>query len=367
VRILIVKLGAIGDVVHTLPALSLIRRHQPSGYVAWVAERGGPSTLLAENPCLDRLIEIDSRGWRSHWSATKTRAEIGSAIESLRSERFDVALDFQGLLKSAAIGLLSGATRRIGFAYGALREPASGLLLTERVRVDDQQHVIQKNLRLVEHLGIPNDGRVEFPLAISHEDELFSENEISRLGGRIAMVNPGGGWPTKLWRTSDYALIADRLWSAFGLPTIVTFGPGEEQMAREVVQNTRSGAAVALGASLKQLFALARRSSLFIGGDTGPLHLAAAAGAPIVAIYGPTSSVRNGPLGSHGEEPVAERRDLECRIDCYRRRCAHTSCMSIPSEIVWESVVERLTRSGSAFQVPVQRRQIGMVRNDRAG
>jgi ADP-heptose:LPS heptosyltransferase len=267
-----------------------------------------------------------------------------------------VALDFQGLLKSAMIARLSRAPRRIGFSYNALREPASALLLTERVSVDDRSHVIEKNLRLVEYLGIPIDGRLEFPLGISSQDELFSESQISRLGGRIAIVNPGGGWPTKLWSTRDYALLVDRLWSAFGLPTIVTFGPGEEQLAREVVESSKSSAAVALAVTLKQLFALAGRASIFIGADTGPLHLAAAAGSPIVGIYGPTSSVRNGPLGSQGRESVAERRDLECRVDCYRRKCGHTSCMAIPSEVVWQSVVERLAS-----------RQIGVLHNNRAG
>jgi len=367
VKILVIKLGAIGDVVHTLPAVSMIRRHLPASYIAWVAERGGPASLLGDNPCLDRVIEIDSKGWRNRWSEPQTRQAISKVVGMLQSELFDIALDFQGLLKSAVIGKLSRAPRRIGFSIGALREPASAVLLSERVSVDDRQHVIYKNLRLVEHLGIPIEGRLDFPIAVTPEDERFSETEISRLGGRIAMLNPGGGWRTKLWSTKDYALIADRLWSAFGLPTIVTFGPGEEQLARDVVEGTRSNAAVALSVTLKQLFALARRTSIFIGGDTGPLHLAAAAGAPIVGIYGPTSSIRNGPLGRHGREPVVERRDLECRVDCYRRRCGHTSCMAIPSEIVWQSVIERLATGDSGARAPAAGRHIGVVRNDRAG
>jgi len=337
-RILIVKLGSIGDVVHTLPALAALRRAMPTSHLAWAVERGGAAHLLRGNPYLDELIELDLRGWRRSLTKRETRAAIRAAISRLRGEKFDVALDFQGLLKSAMIARLSGAPRRVGFAPHALREPASAWLLTERVEADDDGHIIKKNLRLVEHLGCAIGGEYEFPISLATEDEQFAEEQQAR--GAYAIINPGGGWPTKLWNTAGFAGVADRLREVYGLRSVVTYGPGEEALAQSVVEQAKSGAVVMLPSTLKQFFALSQRAALFIGGDTGPLHLAAAAHAPIVGIYGPTPSLRNGPFAS--EDVVVERFDLDCRVDCYRRSCSHTSCMKIPIEAVWQKVVERL-------------------------
>jgi len=346
-RILIVKLGSIGDVVHTLPALAALRRAVPASRIAWVVERGGAASLLRDHPCLDQLIEVDLRAWRRSLMSRETHGAIREAITQLRTEHFDVALDFQGLLKSAMVAWLARVPRRVGFAREALREPASAWLLTERVKMDDRAHVIRKNLRLVEHLGCSIEGDYEFPLGTSPEDEQFAEEQLAQRSGAVAIINPGGGWPTKLWSLAGFAEIADRLWEAYGLRSVVTYGPGEEALARSVIAETRSGTAVALASTLKQFFALARRAALFIGGDTGPLHLAAAARTPIVGIYGPSAASRNGPFAS--DDVVVERFDLDCRVDCYRRSCSHTSCMKIPVEIVWQGVVQRLARdSGGA-------------------
>ncbi len=339
-RILIVRLGAIGDVVHTLPALAALRRALPDAHLAWAVERGGSSKLLKGNPYLDDLIELDLRGWRKSLSRLETLGAIGEAINRLRRERFDLSLDFQGLFKSAMIPWLGRVPRRIGFARGALREPAGAWLLTERVEADDRDHVIRKNLRLVAHLDIRPADEYEFPIGLEDGDEEFAERRSAQFDGSFAIINPGGGWPTKLWGPEGFAVIADRLWKAYGVRSAVTYGPGEETLAQSVVSQAQTGAAVTLDSTLKQFFALARRAVVFIGGDTGPMHLAAAAGAPIVAIFGPTSSRRNGPFAKN--DLVVERFDLDCRVDCYRRSCSHTSCMKIPVEAVWQEVVKRL-------------------------
>ena len=338
-RILIVKLGAIGDVVHTLPALSALRRERPEAHLAWAVERGGPAKLLQNNPCLDELIEVDTRGWRKNLTSATTRSAISATLERLRQPRFDLALDFQGLLKSAMMARLSGAPRRIGFARTALREPSSAWLLTETVAVDDTAHIIRKNLSLIAHLGFAVTGAYEFPLSLSPADERFADEQIARHGA-VAIINPGGGWPTKLWNTAGFAAIADRLWQVYQLRSVVTYGPGEEVLAQSVAAQSKSGAVTTLASTLKQFFALAQRAQLFIGGDTGPLHLAAAAGAPIVGIYGPTPARRNGPFAT--DDIVIERFDLDCRTDCFRRSCSHTSCMNIPVEAVWQGVVKRM-------------------------
>ena len=344
-RILIVKLGAIGDVVHTLPALAVLRRSLPDAHLAWVVERGGAAKLLRDNPAIDELIEVDTRGWRKDLLGGETRTAIRASLAKLRG--FDLALDFQGLLKSGMMTWLSRAPRRIGFAKEALREPSSAYFLTEQVAVDDDDHIIKKNLSLVAHLGVSVVGAYEFPLGLSSADEEFAEQQL--VDGAVAIINPGGGWPTKLWNVEGFAAIADRLWEAYGWRSVVTYGPGEEALANSVVAASHSGAVEALDSTLKQFFALARHAKLFLGGDTGPLHLAAAAGTPIVGIYGPTPARRNGPFAP--EDVIVERFDLDCRVDCFRRSCSHTSCMKIPVEVVWQQVLKRLRNAECGMRI----------------
>ena len=348
-RILIVKLGAIGDVVHALPALSALRRSMPGAHIAWAVEQGSAAKLLQGCLRLDELIELDLRGWRQSLMNTETQTAIRKAMAGLRNARFDLSLDFQGLLKSAMVARLARVPRRIGFAREALREPASAFMLTERVAVDDSDHVIKKNLKLVEYLGCDISGEYEFPIALSDDDERFAEEQVERFGGRFAILNPGGGWPTKLWGAEGFGAIADRLWEAYAIHSVVTYGPGEEESARSVVERSRSNAAVTLDATLKQFFALARRAKLFVGGDTGPMHIAAAARTPIVAIFGPTESRRNGPFAR--DDIVVERFDLDCRVDCYRRSCSHTSCMNIPVESVWREIEMRLRNAECGMRI----------------
>jgi ADP-heptose:LPS heptosyltransferase len=305
---------------------------------------------LRDNPALDELIEVDTRGWRKDLLGSNTRAAIKTSLSQLRG--FDVALDFQGLLKSGMMTWLARAPRRIGFAKAALREPASTYLLTETVNVDDDDHIIKKNLQLVAHLGVAVNGAYEFPLSISSTEKQFAEQQILKRGGNVAIINPGGGWPTKLWNVAGFAAIADRLWEAYGWRSVVTYGPGEEALANAVVAQARSGAVEGLDSTLKQFFALAQQAKLFLGGDTGPLHLAAAAGTPIVGIYGPTPARRNGPFSP--ADVIVERFDLDCRVDCFRRRCSHTSCMNIPVEAVWQKVEQRLRIADCGLRITTQ-------------
>ena len=339
-RILIVKLGAIGDVVHTLPAVAALRAHLPDAHLAWAVERGGAARLLAGTPVVDEVIELNLRGWRRSLTNLETQVEIRQAMYRLRQQSFDLSLDFQGLLKSAMVARLARVPRRIGFCRAALREPAAAFLMNELVEVDDRQHIIRKHLQLVAHLGVPFPDRYDFPIALEPADEAFADQAAARTNGQYAILNPGGGWPTKLWSPSGFAEIADRLWQEFGIHSFITFGPGEEELAQQVVDASRSGHAERLDSSLKQFLALAARARLFLGGDTGPMHLAAAAGTPIVTIFGPTAARRNGPFAA--TDIVVERFDLDCRTDCYRRSCSHTSCMLIPVDTVWQGVTKRL-------------------------
>jgi heptosyltransferase I len=351
-HILIVKLGSIGDIVHTLPALAAIRRALPRAEISWVVEKRS-AEILRDNPFLKSLIEVDTKALRRWPSSGETLRAPRQQLRRLRASSFDSALDFQGLLKSATIARLSGATRIYGFARESLREPASRFLLTKTVRVPLKTHVIVKNLTLAAQalgISVPTDPyEFEFPITIKAEHEREAEEACLWAGGDYAILNPGGGWPTKLWGAERFGALADRLWSEFGLHSIVTYGPGEHPLAGRVLASTRSGRARAAALSLKGFYALARRSQLYVGGDTGPTHLAVAAGAPVVGLFGPTEWWRNG--SPKVQDICVERNEIDCRTDCHRRACSHWICMDIEVEQVVEAGRERLRRAGSAREV----------------
>jgi ADP-heptose:LPS heptosyltransferase len=251
-----------------------------------------------------------------------------------------VAIDFQGLIKSGLIALASGAVRRIGFEKEDLREPLSRIFLNCQVATSHIRHVIDKNLALAAvAAGLDYiDCQYRFPISVSPADERFAK-EAAAGCDRFAIINPGGGWPTKLWPPERYGQLADWLLREYHMVSLVTYGPGEEALASSVVESSKSGAARSIKSTLKQFVALARRAALFVGGDTGPLHLAAAAGTPVVGIYGPTRPERNGPFSARD---IALGRDLWCRTHCYRRSCWHWECMDIPLSQVQRAVSERL-------------------------
>jgi len=160
---------------------------------------------------------------------------------------------------------------------------------------------------------------------------------------RFAILNPGGGWPTKLWSAERFGTLADELWTHYGLSSLVTYGPGERELAETVLSFSRTGKAHAVSPSLKGFYALAKRASLYVGGDTGPTHLAVAAGAPIAGLFGPTEWWRNG--SPCPEDICIERNDIDCRVDCHRRSCSKWICMDISVEQVLKFAGERLLRA----------------------
>jgi lipopolysaccharide heptosyltransferase I len=352
-RIVIVKLSSIGDVVHTLPAAALLRRSLPDAHISWVVERRA-SAILKDSPAIDELIELDTRTWRANPLSLATAgeardrlAQLGGGAGSNGAARADVAIDFQGLIKSGLVAFASRASRRIGFETSELREKPGRLFLTQQIPTSRLSHVIDKNLELA-RAAITSVGATEsssdsyeFPIAISSGDEQYIDRLVENQPGPFAIINPGGGWPTKLWPPERYAELADWLWSECGLASFVTYGPGEEALARAVASNAKSGFVRADASTLKQFVALARRASLFVGGDTGPLHLAAASRTRIVGLYGPTSPERNGPFDPRD---VTVGRDLWCRADCHRRSCWHWECMDIPVSDVRAAVLKRLAK-----------------------
>ncbi len=348
-RLLIVKLGSIGDIIHTLPVLAAIRRGLSEADISWVVEERS-AEILRGNPMIDNLIEVDTHSMRGRRMIRGMLPSAGRQLKTLRKFKFDLSLDFQGLLKSAMIAKLSGAKRRWGYSRAALREPASRLLLTNAVAVPERTHIIKKGLTLAHgalNVAVPNED-FEFPISTSVEHEAEAEAIIALAGGgRFAVLNPAGGWVTKLWHAEKFGALADRLWEEKGLVSIVATGPKETELAEKVASNSRSGKLILTQPSLKGFYELAKRAEVYVGGDTGPTHIAVAAGAPVVGLFGPTEWWRNG--SPNPDDICVERTDIGCRVDCHRRTCSKWICMDSDVETVLAAVSERLQRIEPKF------------------
>jgi lipopolysaccharide heptosyltransferase I len=296
-RFLIVRLSSIGDIVHALPAAAALAETFPQAQIHWVVEKRH-AQLLDGNPHLHRVVILDTLGWRRHLTSSATWHEIRNGVSDLRRTPYSAAFDFQGLWKSAVVAWLSRAQERIGFAERWLREPSAGVLYTQRVSPREHVHVVEENLALVERLGARTE-RWQFPLPRNEGDDRLVDMQIAALDSKdFIIINPGGGWRSKCWSPENYAALI-RQWAGVRREQILLTGsPSEEPMLEEILQSAGTQRARYLPTTLVQFIALARRARLFIGGDTGPLHLAAAVGTPIVGIYGPTDPVRNGPFAA---------------------------------------------------------------------
>jgi len=343
-KILIVKLSSIGDVVHALPALAAIRRALPEAEISWAVERSA-AEILRGNQLIDRLIEIDTRSLRRGRVIKKNLLDATRQVRELRRHEFDIALDFQGLLKSASIIKLARAKKRFGFSKQNLREPASRFLLTDRIDVEKQTHIIRKNLTLAKAaLNIPvPEADFEFPIFTKDNHRQEAGKIVEQTGESFAILNPAGGWTTKLWGADKFGALADKLWEENNLVSVVTTAPNEIELANRVLQNSRSGKVLLAQPSLKGFYELARRAKIYVGGDTAPTHLAVAAKTPVVGIFGPTEWWRNG--SPNPLDICVERIDINCRADCHRRACDNWICMNIETKTVLQAAQKRLELS----------------------
>jgi lipopolysaccharide heptosyltransferase I len=288
-RILVVRLSAIGDVIHGLPVLNALREAFPTAFLGWVVE-GRAATLLEGHPALDALINVP-RGW------LKSPRAVWQLRGQLRKLNFDTTIDVQGLTKSAVAAWLSGAPRRIGFD-GAKGRELSRWLNTELVP-STATHIVDCNLELLRPLGIESP-TVRFELPERAEDRATAERMIRRVGLEkgFVLINPGAGWPSKLWPADRFAAVAQHFGRTWHLPSVVVWaGKQEQALAHQIVANSQGYAWQAPATSLLELASLARRARLFVASDTGPLHLAAAVGTPCVGLFGPMPAERNGPYG----------------------------------------------------------------------
>ncbi len=342
-KILIIKLGAIGDIIHTLPALAAIRAKFSDAEISWVAEKRS-AEVLRGNDLIDNLIEVDTKSLRGGTVIEKILVHGPRQLRNLRQYEFDIAIDFQGLLKSGTIAKLSGAKSRWGFGRKDLREPAARVFYTATAKIPGMTHVIRRNLQLASAaLGIDGaETKPKFPIFTTTEHKLEAAELARRSTPDFALLNPAGGWVTKLWHPEKYGRIADMIWDEFGIGSIIVTGPNETPLAEKVLCSSRSGKTIAVQPTLKGFYELARQARLYIGGDTGPTHLAIAAGTPIVGIFGPTEWWRNGSLNP--DDICVERLDIGCRVDCHRRTCSNWICMDLGPEDAFDAIRTRMAR-----------------------
>ena len=392
VNILIVKLSAIGDVIHTLPSLAALRRCHPDADISWVVEEAA-ADLLVGNPDLNRVIVSGRKRWirkLKRGEIVQPLREMFSLFKEIRRRPYDLVIDFHGLLKSAAIVLISGGKRKLG--YDSLQE-GSGLFYNEKIPEDLGKHAVDRYLDFVRYLvrgresrnAACMEGPPVFTIAIGEEERrrvaaLLSENaallpaggerhsplpaaphplpeaeqpEAETAAGREGIhgdgprfrfiaVNPVAFWETKLWEDQKFAELGDRLRAELGIGIVLT---GGEAGPLERIRGRMRTEAVNLGGrtTLRELACLYREAALLVTTDSGPMHVAAAMGTPVVALFGPTDPVRTGPCGP-GHSVI--RRALPC-APCLRKRCDNPRCMTeISVDEVFETVRERVAGKG---------------------
>jgi len=341
-RVLILRLGAMGDILHALPAVTALRAKHPEWFIGWTVEPQWRGLLAAGDagvrgramPIVDKLHLVPAKEWGRRPFSARTLEEIRQTRRDLRAERYDVCVDLQGAVRSAMLGKWAHAHRLIGEEKP--REWAARYLFDEHVATSGV-HVIEQAVEVVNAIVREQLPTMPPSLPIREGAEQLCDARLAAFDGKpFVILNPGAGWGAKRWPTERYGQVA-RLFAERGFGVVINCGPGEEGLAAEV--NAASGnAALSLSPALDELIAITRRSSLVIAGDTGPLHLASALGKPVVGIFGPTDPARNGPFG--GSFRVL--RHPESKRDHSRRAEPEAGLLTISACEVWSAAMELL-------------------------
>ena len=327
-RFLIIRLSSLGDIIHTLPAFSALRKNFPKAKISWVVEKKG-NEILEFVPGIDRLIVIQTR-WRPN--TIKFWKELSRLRRELR-DKSQIALDFQGLAKSGFLAFLSGAQRRIGFHRRNLREPLASLFYTERLEpIPETIHIISKNLKLLTKLGVEEE-KYEFPLALPEELRESVRKKLREIGydgqKKLLVYNVGAAWQTKRWSAENWVRLMEMLKDRNFFSLILWGNDEEKELAMKIQE--KASTALSPFLSLKEVLALIKESALLISGDTFALQVACAFSKPVVGIFGPTNPRRNGPF--RAEDRVAFH-EIECSY-CYKRKCQSLECLKkiTPEEV----------------------------------
>jgi lipopolysaccharide heptosyltransferase I len=338
-RILIVRLGSMGDIIHALPVAAALRAAFPSAYIAWLVDARW-SALVEQARGLDAVLCVPRDSW----------AGLRAGMARVRGEQFDCVVDVQGLYKSAILARLSGAPARVGFDHKSARESGAAFFYNVRV-FPPHGHRIEKNVALAARLGaafVPRElpARQIFPLQVPAEAEERLRRSLCAQGVRgYFVLAPGGGWRSKCWPAEKFGELHRRLAARTGWRGLISYGPGELPLAQAVRQAAGSPAPLVVDMDLPQLMAAMRGAQLFVGGDTGPLHLAVALGTPVVGLYGPTDPAQTGP---YSREDVVVR-NAQPHETTYQRSAEQSPAMlSITVDQVEEAALRRLGTAAAA-------------------
>jgi lipopolysaccharide heptosyltransferase I len=315
---LIIRLSSLGDIIHALPAFAALRTKFPESRISWVVEPKGKEILDLVSG-LDEIIVLHKKRWWRDINRLKRRDRV--------------ALDFQGLVKSALLAYLSRAQKRIGFSRQNLREPLAAVFYTEKLeKISEDGHVAGKNLRLLTKLGI-EETRLEFPLKISDDLREKVRSQFGKLGfsrdKKLVIYNLGAAWETKRWFPERWAEVIKAVNRADQFPLLLWGNDAERELALRV--NAKTGVSLAPFLSVKEVFALLKEGALLISGDTFALQAACALGIPTVGIFGPTNPRRNGPFRCDDKVAYYE---IECSL-CYKKTCPTLECLKkiTPEEV----------------------------------
>jgi heptosyltransferase-1 len=337
--ILLVKLSAIGDVVHTLPLLEVLRKNFPEARIDWLVEEEA-SPLIEGHQDIDHVIVSFRKSWQKRFLSSGDRSAVLSEIKRffrvLRSHEYDLVIDLHGLFKSGLLTGLSRGRRKIGFTGG---KEGSLLFLTDRpYPFDYNRHALDRYLQAAEYLGCKiNSWKGDIPLHAEDKakiDRLLAER-FSPDNALIA-INPMARWTTKLWDEERFSKLAERLREELSCKVLFTGSPSDRTLIETIVRRLDPPPVNLAGrTTLRELAYLYSRCRLVIATDTGPMHIAAAMGIPVVALFGPTAPWRTGP---YGKGHTVIRKKLECG-PCFRKKCSDPTCMkSITVEDVFDTV-----------------------------
>ena len=336
-KLLIVRLSAVGDVVHVLPSLKTLRKNYPSAHIAWLVEDKAEG-ILRGHPDLDEIIVFPKKRWiagvKNPFAFLQTVAEFFAFVTNLRRQGFEMALDFHGNLKSGIMTFLTGAPLRVGFARGHCKE--GNFLFTNRwIDLPPRRlHRIERNLSLLEGLGL-RPIREGATIAVSREDEEYTASNLKVSGkGPLIVIHPGtstyGAY--KRWPATSYAQLGDRLVEEFNARVVFTWGPAELERTKEILSAMRHPGDLAPEAeTLGKLASLIRKADLFISGDTGPMNIASILGVPQVAIFGPKDPAIYGP---YHKRAIVVRKEIDCS-PCTKKTCDNPVCITsiTPEEV----------------------------------
>jgi lipopolysaccharide heptosyltransferase I len=344
VKFLIVRLGALGDIVHAVPVAVALRRAYPGARIDWLVS-ARHREILDLVPVVDHRIAINDR------TGAHGGPSMLHAVAGLRRTGYDVALDLQGLIKSALVARASGARRVIGFSRRYTREPLASRFYTEThdpggdglFASSDSRHVVTVNLGMLERLGIERPA-VEFSIEASASPRI--QEYLAGIRTPFALLNVGAAWPNKRWPPDRFASLARILHERHGVRSVVLWGPGERRLADAVVAAAPDAASAAPATAVADVVVLSRAALLMVSGDTGPTHIAAAVATPVVGIYGPTRPERNGPTG---RDDISVSRASVCQCHHLRHcRLPRMCLLEIEAAEVADAVDRRLARPGAS-------------------